>query len=64
DIRKLQQALDWKPEVPATQGISQLVDWVQQNRAAFSPSKGGGGTVFPAQDHVREQPGGAALAQE
>jgi hypothetical protein len=51
------------PEVPAVQGVSQLVSWVQDNRAAFAPKSSGGGSVFPAQDHVRDQPG-AALAQE
>ena len=61
--RKLQRALDWTPEVPAVQGVSQLVSWVQDNRAAFAPKSSGGGSVFPAQDHVRDQPG-AALAQE
>ena len=63
DIRKLQQALDWKPEIGAAQGISQLLDWVQQNRAAFAPSAGGSGKAFPVQHLMREQPG-AALAPE
>ncbi len=35
DIRKLQQALDWQPEISVTTGIAQLTDWVEQNRAAF-----------------------------
>lgn len=35
DIRKLQNALSWKPEVSVTSGITQLIDWVAQNRAAF-----------------------------
>jgi CDP-paratose 2-epimerase len=35
DIRKLENALSWKPEVSVTSGIAQLVDWVAQNRAAF-----------------------------
>ena len=35
DIRKLDRVLDWKPEIDATTGIAQLIDWVAQNRAAF-----------------------------
>lgn len=35
DIRKLENALSWKPEVNVTSGITQLIDWVAQNRAAF-----------------------------
>jgi CDP-paratose 2-epimerase len=35
DIRKLQSALCWKPEVSVTTGITQLIEWVAQNRAAF-----------------------------
>ena len=35
DIRKLQSALGWKPEVGVTTGITQLIEWVAQNRAAF-----------------------------
>jgi CDP-paratose 2-epimerase len=35
DIRKLQQTLDWKPEIAVTTGIEQLMDWVEKHRAAF-----------------------------
>jgi len=35
DIRKLDTALGWKPEIGVTAGITQLIDWVAQNRAAF-----------------------------
>jgi CDP-paratose 2-epimerase len=35
DIRKLEQALDWKPEIGISTGITQLIDWVAQNRTAF-----------------------------
>jgi CDP-paratose 2-epimerase len=35
DIRKLDTVLGWKPEIDVTSGISQLIDWVAQNRAAF-----------------------------
>jgi CDP-paratose 2-epimerase len=35
DIRKLDTVLGWKPEIDVTSGISQLTDWVAQNRAAF-----------------------------
>jgi CDP-paratose 2-epimerase len=62
DIRKLQQALDWRPAIAVAQGISQLMDWVQQNRAAFAQAAGSAG-AFAAQGHVRERPG-AALAPE
>jgi CDP-paratose 2-epimerase len=39
DIRKLQQALDWKPEIAVATGIEQLMDWVEKNRMAFQPVK-------------------------
>lgn len=35
DIRKLEQALDWKPEISATAGVAQLMAWVEQNLAEF-----------------------------
>jgi CDP-paratose 2-epimerase len=35
DIRKLQTALSWKPEVNVASGVAQLIDWVAQNRAVF-----------------------------
>jgi CDP-paratose 2-epimerase len=35
DIRKLDTMLGWKPEIDATTGVNQLIDWVAQNRAAF-----------------------------
>jgi CDP-paratose 2-epimerase len=35
DIRKLETVLNWKPEIDVASGISQLTDWVAQNRAAF-----------------------------
>jgi CDP-paratose 2-epimerase len=34
DIRKLDTALGWKPEIGVTAGIAQLMEWVTQNRAA------------------------------
>jgi CDP-paratose 2-epimerase len=35
DIRKLEKALDWKPGTGAKAGVTQLIDWVEQNRNAF-----------------------------
>jgi CDP-paratose 2-epimerase len=35
DIRKLKTALNWAPDIDVPQGISQLIDWVDQNRTAF-----------------------------
>jgi len=35
DVRKLQKALDWKPEIAVAPGVAQLMDWVEENRAAF-----------------------------
>jgi CDP-paratose 2-epimerase len=35
DIRKLDRLLGWKPEISVGAGITQLIDWVAQNRAAF-----------------------------
>ena len=35
DIRKLKQTLDWAPQMGVTKGVTQLVAWVEENRAAF-----------------------------
>ena len=35
DIRKLETALGWKPEIGVTAGVAQLMDWVEQNRNVF-----------------------------
>jgi CDP-paratose 2-epimerase len=35
DIRKLDRLLGWKPEIGVEAGITQLIDWVAQNRTAF-----------------------------
>jgi CDP-paratose 2-epimerase len=35
DIRKLDKRLNWKPEIGVAAGITQLTNWVAQNRAAF-----------------------------
>ena len=35
DIRKLDRLLGWKPGIGVDAGITQLMDWVAQNRAAF-----------------------------
>src|SRR5262245_27858022 len=35
DIRKLETVLGWRPEIDVSSGVSQLIDWVAQNRAAF-----------------------------
>lgn len=35
DVRKLAQALDWKPEIDPAKGVGALIDWVAQNRDAF-----------------------------
>jgi CDP-paratose 2-epimerase len=39
DIRKLETALGWKPEVEVESGIAQLMDWVEQNRDLFRPER-------------------------
>ena len=33
--RKMQAALDWKPEIGVQAGITQLIEWVEQNRDVF-----------------------------
>lgn len=38
DIRKLEAALGWKPEIAVDRGIAQLLDWVDDNRTLFEPS--------------------------
>jgi CDP-paratose 2-epimerase len=38
DIRKLHQALDWKPEIGIAAGIRSLISWVQQQRSLFEES--------------------------
>ena len=35
DSSKAQRVLGWKPEIPVTQGVTQLCDWVAENRALF-----------------------------
>jgi CDP-paratose 2-epimerase len=35
DVRKLESALDWKPEIDVANGVTQLIDWVDANRGAF-----------------------------
>ncbi len=35
DIRKLKTALNWTPDIDVQKGVSQLIDWVQENRTAF-----------------------------
>ena len=35
DIRKLKTALNWAPDIDVQKGISQLIDWVNENRTAF-----------------------------
>ena len=39
DIRKLDTALDWRPEIGVESGIAQLIDWVEQNRDAFETER-------------------------
>jgi CDP-paratose 2-epimerase len=35
DIRKLERLLGWKPSMDAAKGVSQLIGWVDENRALF-----------------------------
>lgn len=35
DIRKLEAALEWKPEITVDAGVAELLDWVEANRASF-----------------------------
>ena len=35
DIRKIKKVLDWQPEIDVNRGITQLIDWVEENRDAF-----------------------------
>ena len=35
DIRKLADALEWKPAIGVAEGISQLTEWVERNRSSF-----------------------------
>jgi len=35
DIRKVQKALDWSPAIHVSSGITQLIDWVEENRRVF-----------------------------
>jgi nucleoside-diphosphate-sugar epimerase len=34
-VRKLEKALDWKPDIDVGKGVAQLIDWVDANRSAF-----------------------------
>jgi CDP-paratose 2-epimerase len=38
DIRKLETALNWKPQVDVEPGLAQLAEWVRANRAELDPS--------------------------
>jgi len=38
DIRKLDTTLGWKPQIDVKAGVTQLMDWVGQNRADFQIS--------------------------
>ena len=38
DIRKLGTVLDWAPQIGVSQGLEQLISWVEQNRPAFLPA--------------------------
>lgn len=35
DVRKLEKALQWKPEVGVENGVGKLIEWVEQNKNAF-----------------------------
>ena len=35
DIRKLEAALGWTPQIAVPAGVGQLMDWVAQNRDVF-----------------------------
>lgn len=35
DVRKLHRLLGWKPETGPAKGVSQLIDWVSENRSLF-----------------------------
>ncbi len=35
DVRKLEKTLNWKPSIDAKAGVGKLIEWVEQNRAAF-----------------------------
>jgi CDP-paratose 2-epimerase len=35
DVRKLDRLLGWKPETGSAKGVSQLIDWVGENRSLF-----------------------------
>lgn len=36
DVRKLKQLLQWQPDISVTDGIGQLMEWVDANSTAFS----------------------------
>ena len=36
DIRRAEQQLDWRPEIPPPAGIRDLYTWVSANRSLFS----------------------------
>jgi CDP-paratose 2-epimerase len=35
DVRKLEKTLNWKPSIDAKAGVGKLIQWVEENRAAF-----------------------------
>jgi CDP-paratose 2-epimerase len=54
DIRKLEQTLDWAPEIDAETGIDGLLSWVSQNRDAFG-SLGSSPWAAPADDSGQDR---------
>jgi nucleoside-diphosphate-sugar epimerase len=56
DTRKMQTTLDWKSEIGVTEGIGQLINWVNQNRLVFDPrSKRPDGIPQAARQEIRDQ---------
>ena len=38
DVRKAEQDLGWRPQIPPQKGIPRLLQWVQENRHLFRPA--------------------------
>jgi CDP-paratose 2-epimerase len=38
NIKQVEKELDWKPQIPAIEGVKRLYDWVGKNRSFFENS--------------------------
>lgn len=47
DIRKIESALEWRPEVSVAEGIKRLFDWICANQVLFQKARKAGRAMIP-----------------